>query len=123
MMLLPDLRVRQRDYLLEIARALSEELDLDKLLSRILRIALEMLTGQAGLIALRQRQTANVIGSDALPDEIVTPAFARANSGKIKNADQGCRLSSRRWKFSGFAPISPISPISLRRACGHGPLL
>lgn len=54
MMLLPDLRVRQRDYLLEIARALSEELDLDKLLSRILRIALEMLAGQAGLIALRE---------------------------------------------------------------------
>ncbi len=53
-MLLPDLRVRQRDYLLEIARALTEELDLDKLLSRILRIALEMLAGQAGLIALRE---------------------------------------------------------------------
>lgn len=54
MMLLPDLRVRQRDYLLEIARALTEELDLDKLLSRILRIALELLAGQAGLIALRE---------------------------------------------------------------------
>jgi signal transduction histidine kinase len=53
-MLLPDLRVRQRDYLLEIARALTEELDLDKLLSRILRIALELLAGQAGLIALRE---------------------------------------------------------------------
>jgi signal transduction histidine kinase len=53
-MLLPDLRVRQRDYLLEIARALSEELDLDKLLGRILRIALEMVAGQAGLIALRE---------------------------------------------------------------------
>jgi signal transduction histidine kinase len=54
-MLLPDLRIRQRDYLLEIARALTEELDLDKLLSRILRIALEMLAGQAGLIALREK--------------------------------------------------------------------
>lgn len=53
-MLLPDLRIRQRDYLLEIARALTEELDLDKLLNRILRISLEMLAGQAGLIALRE---------------------------------------------------------------------
>lgn len=52
-MLLPDFRVRQRDYLLEIARLLTEELDLDKLLSRILRTALELLAGQAGLIALR----------------------------------------------------------------------
>jgi K+-sensing histidine kinase KdpD len=52
--MLPDFRVRQRDYLLEIARALTEELDLDKLLNRILAIALEMLSGQAGLIALRE---------------------------------------------------------------------
>jgi signal transduction histidine kinase len=51
--MLPDFRIRQRDYLLEIARALTQELDLDKLLGRILKIAVEMLVGQAGLIALR----------------------------------------------------------------------
>jgi PAS domain S-box-containing protein len=51
--LLPDYRVRQRDSLLEIARALTQELDLDKLLGVILRISVEMLAGQAGLIALR----------------------------------------------------------------------
>jgi signal transduction histidine kinase len=53
MTMLPDFRIRQRDYLLEIARALTQELDLDKLLGRILKIAVEMLAGQAGLIALR----------------------------------------------------------------------
>jgi signal transduction histidine kinase len=57
--LLPDFRVRQRDYLLEIARALTQELDLDKLLGRILRIAIEMLAGQAGLIALRTETEPN----------------------------------------------------------------
>ncbi|HQM55124.1 MAG TPA: ATP-binding protein [Anaerolineaceae bacterium] len=51
--MLPDFRVRQRDYLLEISRALTQELDLVKLLDRILHISLEMLAGQAGLIALR----------------------------------------------------------------------
>ncbi|HEY9089280.1 MAG TPA: ATP-binding protein [Anaerolineaceae bacterium] len=51
--MLPDFRVRQRDYLLEIARALTEELDANKLLERILAISVEMLAGQAGLIALR----------------------------------------------------------------------
>ncbi len=51
--MLPDFRVRQRDYLLEIARALNQELDLDKLLGRILAISIEMLAGQGGLIALR----------------------------------------------------------------------
>lgn len=52
-MLLPDFRVRQRDYLLEISRAITQELDLEKLLGRILSISIEMLAGQAGLIALR----------------------------------------------------------------------
>ncbi len=51
--MLPDFRIRQRDYLLRIARAITQELDIDKLLARILRDATEMLAGQAGLIALR----------------------------------------------------------------------
>ena len=50
--MLPDIRVRQRDYLLEISRALTEELDLDKLLGRILKYTIEMLAGHAGFIAL-----------------------------------------------------------------------
>jgi len=54
--LLPDFRVRQRDYLLEISRAITQELNLDTLLARILRISAEMLAGQAGLIALRGDQ-------------------------------------------------------------------
>lgn len=54
--MLPDFRVRQRDYLLEISRALTEELDLDKLLSRILKYAIEMLAGHAGFIALGDEQ-------------------------------------------------------------------
>ena len=53
MMLLPDYRIRQRDYLLEIARAMTEELNLEKLLARIVKISAEMLAGQAGIIALR----------------------------------------------------------------------
>jgi K+-sensing histidine kinase KdpD len=52
--MLPDFRVRQRDYLLEISRALTQELDREKLLARILRISIEMLAGQAGLIALKE---------------------------------------------------------------------
>jgi len=51
--MLPDFRSRQRDYLLEIARTITQELEIDKLLERILRTAVEMLAGQAGIIALR----------------------------------------------------------------------
>ncbi len=50
--MLPDHRVRQREYLLEISRALTEELNLNTLLSRILHIAIEILSGHAGFIAL-----------------------------------------------------------------------
>lgn len=53
MLSLPDLRVRQRDSLLEIARALTEELDLEVLLGRILNISVDMLACKAGVIALR----------------------------------------------------------------------
>ncbi|HEY4717597.1 MAG TPA: hypothetical protein VIH14_01165, partial [Anaerolineales bacterium] len=51
--MLPDFRVRQRDYLLEITRAITQELDLDAVLARILRHAADLLAGQAGLVALR----------------------------------------------------------------------
>ena len=51
--MLPDYRVRQRDYLLEIIRALTQQLDLETVLARILEAATEMLYGQAGLVALR----------------------------------------------------------------------
>jgi len=69
--MLPDFRSRQRDYLLEIARAITQELDIDKLLDRILRVAVEMLAGQAGFIALRGDQGGwNVAASTGL-----TPAF------------------------------------------------
>ena len=55
-MMLPDHRIRQRDYLLEITRSLTQELNLEILLQRILELAAEMLAGKAGLIALREEQ-------------------------------------------------------------------
>lgn len=79
--LLPDFRVRQRDYLLEIARALTQELDLKKLLGRILRIAIEMLAGQAGLIALREEDGGwRVVVTQGIP-----MAFLRAIENVLAN--------------------------------------
>ncbi len=73
MLMLPDLRVRQRDYLLEISRALTQELDLERLLARILVISAEMLAGQAGLIALRKEQGGWAVSAT----HGIPPAFAR----------------------------------------------
>ena len=54
--MLPDFRVRQRDYLLRINRAITEELDLDRVLAEIVRFSAEILGGSAGLIALRDTE-------------------------------------------------------------------
>lgn len=50
-----DYRVRQRDYLLRIARALVSRLNLKGVLRLVLQGAVEILQGQSGLIALRGR--------------------------------------------------------------------
>jgi PAS domain S-box-containing protein len=49
-----DYQLRQREYLLQISRAMTSQLDLPSVLRLILENAVEMLRGQAGLIALRQ---------------------------------------------------------------------
>lgn len=61
--MLPDFRVRQRDYLLEINRAITEVLDLEQVLNRIVRVSAELLGGSAGLIVLRDELGAWAIRS------------------------------------------------------------
>jgi signal transduction histidine kinase len=80
--MLPDFRVRQRDYLLEISRALTQELDLEKLLARILSISIEMLAGQAGIIALKEPEGWQVAAAQGIPAAFlsyVTPLLAEEN--------------------------------------------
>jgi PAS domain S-box-containing protein len=50
--MLPDYRVRQRDFLLNISRAMTSQLDLNAVLRLILQSVVDMLGGQAGLVAL-----------------------------------------------------------------------
>jgi K+-sensing histidine kinase KdpD len=50
--LLPDYRVRQRDYLLKITRAISSQLEVNEVLKLVLQSSVDMLAGQAGLVAL-----------------------------------------------------------------------
>lgn len=54
MMLIPvDFRVRQREFLLEISRAITAQLDLGEVLRRVLNASVIMLAGQSGLVALK----------------------------------------------------------------------
>ena len=69
--MLPDFRVRQRDYLLEISRAITEQLDLSTVLKRILQAAVELTAGQAGLIALREGGRWRLRAYVGIPDQFV----------------------------------------------------
>jgi len=64
---LTDLRIRQRDYLLEIARAITARLDLDEVLRLIVEAAAEMLAGQVAFIALRDEEGFTIRAAHGLP--------------------------------------------------------
>jgi PAS domain S-box-containing protein len=53
MLMLPDFRVRQRDFLLQILRAITAQLELSEVLRRVVHASAAMLAGQSGLVALR----------------------------------------------------------------------
>jgi PAS domain S-box-containing protein len=52
--MLIDYRIQLREYLLQISRAITSQLNLDEVLQLVLEAATRILAGQAGLIALRE---------------------------------------------------------------------
>jgi PAS domain S-box-containing protein len=67
-----DYQLRQREYLLDISRAMTSRLELPSVLRLILENATEMLRGQAGLIALRQEDgSLQVQASYGLPPDLL----------------------------------------------------
>ena len=71
--MLPDFRLRQREYLLRISQAMSSKLDLRALLTLIIKSAVELIPGQAGLIVLRQENgDLRPAASIGLPAEAVS---------------------------------------------------
>src|SRR3972149_1624884 len=101
--MLPDFRVRQRDYLLEITRLLTEELDLEKLLARILKIAIEMLAGQAGLIALKESEGWRVAAAHGIPPAFLsylTPLLAEEKVADLDVAELNRMLKELTYTVS-----------------------
>ena len=93
-MMLPDYRTRQRDYLLEIARAMTQELDLEKLLERILRLSVDILAGQAGLIALQDDATRGIASEPGrLSPSLISVLPSAALAAKI--AHRAPEISSK----------------------------
>lgn len=67
------LELRQREYLLQIARALTSHLDLDEVLRLVIAHSVEMLSGHIGLIALRDERDNGfrIAASHGLPSTLL----------------------------------------------------
>ncbi len=96
MLLLPDHRVRQRDLLLEIIRAMTAQLDLGEVLKLVLKASVAMLAGRGvGFIALRDASTEEYniraivnIDAEKLPElEVQLAALVDAVSEGTEFAD------------------------------------
>ena len=61
MLMRPDLRAQQRDFLLGIARAITAQLDLGEVLRRVLHASLDMLAGRVGVVALSDKTTSQLV--------------------------------------------------------------
>ena len=59
MLMRPDLRTQQRDFLLEITRAITAQLDLGEVLKRVLHASLVMLAGRVAIVALSDKHDGN----------------------------------------------------------------
>ena len=90
--MLPDYRLRQREYLLRISQAMSSKLDLRALLTLIIESAVDLLSGQAGLVVLRQdgdeMRPAASIGLPANTVSLFEPLWQNISEPGSGNADR-----------------------------------
>jgi PAS domain S-box-containing protein len=84
--MLPDFRVRQRDFLLEISRAITAQLDLDEVLKRVLNASLVMLAGEVGMIALQEDEAYRIRASLGI-DSALLPTLNQQLHGLFEVAD------------------------------------
>ncbi len=98
MLMRPDLRTQQRDFLLEITRAITAQLDLSEVLRRVLHASLVMLAGRVGIVALSNKSDGKFyvrafsgIAADTVPElniklqELMDPGDAEGFSREFLN--------------------------------------
>ena len=93
-----DIRILQREYLLAITRALTAELDISDLLRLILQSSVELVSGKAGLIALKDPTTEqlSVVAVHGIPAPVVdhfAPLLRELPA--TEGADQEAELTKR----------------------------
>ncbi len=114
--MLSDYRVRQREYLLKISRALTAQLDLSSVLRLILEAAGEMLEGHAGLIVLRDDDSAaRAAGENVFTVQAsfgIPPAMLKLFAPLWSNGyDGSSRLSRRQLAHIALAAGIPLQQV------------
>ena len=116
--MLTDYRVRQREYLLKISRALTAQLDLSSVLRLILEAAGDILSGFAGLIVLRDdapdrcEEAFSVVAQFGIPSGIVN-LFAPLWTGGIDGASMSRRSLARIAMTAGL-PLRQVVALPMR---------
>ncbi len=121
--MLPDFRLRQREYLLEISRAMTARLDLSSLLELTLQSAGDILAGQAGLITLhRQDGSFAPNASIGLPPETLSlfePLWRDLNLDLEKSQRMTSDISLRLALASRSAGVSLRQVVALPLEIGQ----
>ncbi len=122
--MLADFRVRQRDYLLEISRAITSQLDLSVVLRLVLEAAVEMVAGQAGLIVLQEEGGSLAVrASLGLPDpvlELLSPLWTDlADRGREGGLWRSIDLERRLMLASAAAGVALRQVVALPLSFGE----
>lgn len=90
MLMLPDFPVRQRDFLLEISRAITAQLDVNEVLRRVLHASVVMLAGRVGLVALRDKngEVYTVRATTGISSDFIPQLNERLREMMVQEADK-----------------------------------
>ena len=101
--MIPDSRVRQRDFLLEISRAITAQLDLGEVLKRALHASVVMLAGQAGLVALRSSDGIFYVRAVSGIDPDLIPTMNQYLQQLVAGAEEGMDADKFNVKLAEMA--------------------
>lgn len=102
-----DYRLQQREYLLRIARAMASELALSDLLRLVIEHAVSLLTGQAGLIALRRPDdTFGVVASYGIERDMLRRFAPLLRTIPIESFEADRIAQARPWLQRQLAAIA-----------------
>ncbi len=114
--MLSDFRVRQREYLLQISRAMTAQLDLSAVLRLILKASVEILDGQAGLIALREEEGSYAVrASYGVPPQLLHLFTPLLPDGTTTGDPAGWTVPELEQKM---ATVARAVGLSLRQVVG-----